>query len=139
MIQRKQTLWLLLALVCAVLTFRFPFYNGTVKTGAVGVAGADLTATDNIWLMLLAGAVVVLSLLAIFLFRDRKLQLQLTFAGLLLSIGLLALFYYYTLSFETGGIALTALLSLGIIIGFFFALKGIRDDQKLVRDLNRLR
>lgn len=139
MIQRKQTLWLLLALVCAVLTFRFPFYNGTLKTEAVGVAGADLTATDNIWLMLLAGAVAVLSLLAIFLFRDRKLQLQLTFAGLLLSIGLLALFYYYTLSFETGGIALTALLSLGIIIGFFFALKGIRDDQKLVRDLNRLR
>lgn len=139
MIQRKQTLWLLLSLICAALTFKFPFYNGTVKAGTEGVEGADLTATDNIWLMLLAGAVVVIALLGIFLFKNRKLQLQLTFIGLALSICLIGLFYFYTLNFETGGIALTALITLGTIIGFFFALKGIRDDQKLIRDLNRLR
>lgn len=139
MIQRKQTLWLLLSLICAALTFRLPFYNGTIKTDAVGVEGADLTASDNIWLMLLAGAVIALALVAIFMFKNRKLQIQLTFIGLLLSVGLLALFYYYTFSFATGGIALTALVSLGSIVGFFFALRGIRNDQKLIRDLNRLR
>lgn len=139
MIQRKQTLWLLVSLVCAVLTFRFPFYNGTVKTDVTGVKGADLTATDNLWLILLAGAVAVVALLAIFLFKNRELQFQLTFIGLFLSVGLIALFYFYTTHFETGGIALTALLTLGTVIGFFFALKGIRSDQKLIRDLNRLR
>lgn len=99
----------------------------------------DLTATDNIWIMLLAGAVVVIALLAIFMYKNRKLQFQLTFIGLLLSVGLIALFYFYTTHFETGGIALTALLTVGAVVGFLFALKGIRDDQKLIRDLNRLR
>lgn len=139
MIQRKQTLWLLLSLICAALTFNFPFYNGTVKTGAVGVEGADLTATDNIWLMLLAGVIVLIAAVAIGMFKNRKLQFQLTFIGLILSVALVALFYYYSLSFETGGIALTALITLGVIAGFFFALRGIRNDQKLIRDLNRLR
>ena len=139
MIQRKQTLWLILSLICAALTFKFPFYNGTVKAGTQGVEGADLTATDNIWLMLLSGAIVLVSVLAIFFFFFCKLQLQLTFVGLALSIGLIALFYYYTSNFETGGIALTALITLGVVIGFFFALRGIRNDQKIIRDLNRLR
>ena len=139
MIQRKQTLWLLLSLICATLTFKFPFYNGTVKTDSTGVEGADLTATDNIWIMLLAGAVAVIALLAIFMYKNRKLQFQLTFIGLLLSVGLIVLFYFYTTHFETGGIALTALLTVGAVVGFLFALKGIRDDQKLIRDLNRLR
>ena len=140
MIQRKQTLWLLISVICAVLTFTLPFYNGTVKTDAAGmVQGADLTATDNIWLMLLAGAVALVALLAIFLFKNRKIQFQLTFLGLVLSVGLVALFYYYTTYFETGGIALTALITLGAVAGFFFALRGIRADQKLIRDLNRLR
>lgn len=139
MIQRKQTLWLSLSLICAALTFKFPFYNGTIAAGAVGVEGADLTATDNLWLMMLAGIIAVIALAAIFLYNNRKLQLQLTFAGLLLSVGLIALFYYYTLSFASGGIALTAVINLGTIAGFFFAMKGIRNDQKLIRDLNRLR
>lgn len=139
MIQRKQTLWLLLSLICAALTFQFPFYNGTVKTDATGVEGADLTATDNIWLIVLGAAVVFIALLAIFMYKNRKLQFQLTFIGLVLSIGLIGLFYFYSTHFETGGIALTALLALGGVVGFFFALKGIRDDQKLIRDLNRLR
>lgn len=139
MIQRIQTVWLLLALICTALTFRLPFYNGTIKAGATGVEGADLTATDNIWLMLLAGAIIAIALLAVFMFNNRKLQIQLTFAGLILSVGLIALFYYYTSYFQTGGIALTALVTLGAVLGFVFAMRGIRNDQKLIKDLNRLR
>ncbi len=139
MIQRKQTLWLLLSTICGGLSFKLPFYNGTVKAGTVGIKGAELTATDNIWLLTLTIATIAVALTAIFLYKNRKQQLILTFVGLVLSIGLAAVYYLYTKDFESGGIALTALLTIGTIAGFFFALKGIRNDQKLIRDLNRLR
>ncbi|SDD10186.1 DUF4293 domain-containing protein [Niabella drilacis] len=138
MIQRKQTLWLLLSVICAGLTFKFPFYNGTVN-GTEGVAGADMNAASNIWLTLLTGAVAALGLITIFLYKNRKQQLQLTFLGLIASVGLIALYASYIREFHTGGIAITAILSLLVVVGFFFALKGIRRDQKLIRDLNRLR
>lgn len=139
MIQRKQTLWLLLSVICAALTFNFAFYHGTVVNESLGIKGAELSGTDNIWLMLLTGAVIVVALIAIFMFKNRKVQFQLTFIGLILAVGLIGLYFYYTQFFQTGGIALTALLNLGVVAGFFFALKGIRNDQKLIRDLNRLR
>ncbi|ANH82320.1 hypothetical protein A8C56_16340 [Niabella ginsenosidivorans] len=140
MIQRKQTLWLLLSLICAVLTFKLPFYNGTVINGTEGVTGAEITATDNIWLLLLTSAIALLSIVDIFLYKNRKLQLRLAFIGLLAAVGLIALYVSYIKNFQPGGrISLTALLTFGILVGFFFALKGIRRDQKLVRDLNRLR
>ncbi|MBO9618763.1 MAG: DUF4293 domain-containing protein [Niabella sp.] len=140
MIQRKQTLWLLLSLICAALTFEFPFYNGTVTNGTAGVAGAEITALNNIWLLLLTGGIILLGAAAIFLYKNRKLQLRLTFIGLLASLGLIVLYVSYIKNFEPGGrISLSALLTLGIVIGFFFAQRGIRRDQKLIKDLDRLR
>lgn len=140
MIQRKQTLWLLLSAICAGLTFRFPFYNGTVINGTEGVTGAELTATDNIWLLILTSLTAILALAAIFMYKNRKLQLQLTFFGLITALGAVALDIMYIKNFESGGsISITALLSLFMIIGFLLALQGIRRDQKLIRDLNRLR
>lgn len=140
MIQRKQTLWLLLSVICALLTLKLPFYNGTVINGTEGVVGAELTGTDNIFLLGLTCIIAILGLLGIFLFKNRKLQFQICFVGLIASLGLIALYIYYIKNFEPGGrISLTALLTLLIVIGFFLALRGIRSDQKLIRDLNRLR
>jgi hypothetical protein len=139
MLQRKQTLWLLLSVICAALTFKFAFYHGSVANETMGVKGAELTATDNIGLIILTTAIIAVALIAIFLFKNRTIQFQLTFVGLILALGLIGLYFYYTQFFQTGGIALTALLNLGVVLGFFFALRGIRHDQKLIRDLNRLR
>lgn len=140
MIQRKQTLWLLVAVICAGLTFKFPFFNGTVINGSTGVEGAEITATDNIFLLVLTSATIFIALLTIFLFKNRRLQIQLSFVGLILSIGLIGLYFYYTKNFEPGGrISLTALFTLFTVLGFLMALRGIRNDQKLIRDLNRLR
>jgi hypothetical protein len=140
MIQRKQTLWLLFSVICAGFTYNFPFYNGTVINGTEGVTGAEVTATDNIWLLLLTSVIMLIGLAAVFLYKNRKFQFQLTFAGLIASLGLIALYVKYMQNFEPGGrISLSALFTLGIVIGFFLALRGIRKDQKLIRDLNRLR
>ncbi len=139
MIQRKQTLWLLLATISNALTFKLPFYSGEVVADATDVTGPELTALDNIFLILLTGTILAISVFTIFLYKNRKKQLLFSLVGLLGSVGLIALYWVYTKSFTTGQIALTALLTLVTIIGFFFAIKGIRHDQKLIKDLNRLR
>lgn len=139
MIQRKQTLWLLLSTISSALTFKFPFYTGLVAPDTTGVEGPELTATDNIYLILLTVVVAALSAVTIFLFKDRKKQIRFSLIGLLCSIGLIAVYFMYTKNFSQGTFALTSALTLLIIIGFFFAIRGIRHDQKLIKDLNRLR
>lgn len=140
MIQRKQTLWLLLSGFSSALTFKFPFFTGTTAPDITSVTGPDLTAMDNIFLIILTVVVLASAFVTIFLFKDRRKQLQLSFVGLLGSLGLIALYTMYMKDFEPGGhITLTAVLTLFIVLGFFFAIRGIRHDQKLIRDLNRLR
>jgi hypothetical protein len=139
MIQRKQTLWLLLSAISSGLTFKLPFYTGVVAPGTTGVEGPELTATDNIYLILLTVLVLGLSAVTIFLFKDRKKQIQLSILGLIASLGLIAVYWIYSQNFSAGNIAITALLTLLIVIGFFFAIQGIRKDQKLIKDLDRLR
>ncbi|GAB3418475.1 DUF4293 domain-containing protein [Niabella aquatica] len=139
MIQRKQTLWLLLSTISSALTFKFPFYIGIVAPDTTGVEGPELTATDNIYLILLTVAVAALSAVTIFLFKDRKKQIRFSLIGLLCSIGLMVVYFMYIKNFSQGTFALTSVLTLLIIIGFFFAIRGIRHDQKLIKDLNRLR
>lgn len=139
MIQRKQTLWLLLSTISSALTFKFPFYTGLVAPDTTGVEGPELTATDNIYLILLTVITVALSAVTIFLFKDRKKQVWYSLAGLVCSIALIAVYFMYTKNFSVGNFALTSVLTVLTVMGFFFAIRGIRHDQKLIKDLNRLR
>ena len=139
MIQRKQTLWLLLSTISSALTFKFPFYTGVVAPGTQGVEGPDLTATDNLLLIVLTILIVALSAITIFLFKDRKKQVWYSIGGLLCSVGLIVAYLSYSRNFSQGTFALTSILTLLAAIGFFFAIRGIRHDQKLIKDLNRLR
>ena len=132
-------MWLLLSAVSSALTFKFPFYSGVVIPNTTIVTGPELTATDNIYLIALTAVIFALSFIAIFLFKDRKKQIWLSLLGLVCSVGLIALYWMYTQNFSAGNITITALLTLFTVIGFFFAIQGIRRDQKLIKDLNRLR
>ncbi|MGK2864322.1 MAG: DUF4293 family protein, partial [Chitinophagaceae bacterium] len=87
MIQRQQSLWLLLATICSILSFRFPFYGGASQN-ATATSGmmSTLNAGSNLYLMLITGCSILVSLITIFLFKNRKLQLRLTIAGLILSL-----------------------------------------------------
>jgi len=48
MLQRKQTIWALLAIICAALTFKFSFYSGNVQVGANGHVFMYLRAVPTI-------------------------------------------------------------------------------------------
>ena len=138
MIQRQQTLWLLFSAICSFLSFKLPFYNGTKMIDKM-VTSAELDGGSNFFLVILTGASLVLALITIFLFKDRKLQFRLTLAGIAISVLILILYFVDMKSFETGTISLSCLFAFANVIGFIMAARGIRKDEKLVKSLDKLR
>jgi len=136
MIQRVQSLWLLLASACAFATFKFPYYTGT---NAKGLSPYELNANENFLLLLTTIVVGGLAFFTIFLFKKRPVQLLLCVLGILLEGLLIFLYYRETKTFTQGTYALPAILHSIIVLLFFLAARGIRKDQKMVKDSDRLR
>jgi hypothetical protein len=136
MIQRIQTVWLLLAAACAFLTMKFPFYYiGTHPD----LASDQFNATTKMILLILTAILGTLSLFTIFVFKQRKLQIWLSILALIISIGNILLYFNYKKEYAGGGLALTSVLAFIIPVFLFFAIQGIYRDQKLVRSMDRLR
>ena len=139
MIQRQQSLWLLLAAVASILSFLLPFYSGN-KIGDSNISTFDeLTGGSNFFLLILTGASVLISGISIFLYKDRKAQLKLMVAGILISIVLLILYFVEIKKFQKGNFALTSVFVFFILIGYIMAARGIWKDEKLVKSLDKLR
>ncbi len=141
MLQRVQSIWLLLAAVCGVLTMKYSFYSGN-KIGDNQVKLFEsLTATGNILILVLTILLVGGILIDIFLYKNRKLQLRIAILGIIISLLNIFLYYQQTQKFvpNEGKYDLTAILSLAIPIFLILAARGIYKDQKLVKSLDRLR
>ena len=138
MIQRIQSLWLLLAAAFDAITFRFPFYNGDwLKDNIPSPIDLDADTTTLIAIItVLTGA---LAFAAIFLFGNRKMQLRLTIVGLVFAIGLIVAYFLEMQNFSSGAIALSCIFHFAIATFYVLAIKGIREDQKLIKSLDRLR
>jgi glucan phosphoethanolaminetransferase (alkaline phosphatase superfamily) len=138
MIQRQQTLWLLLAGVAAFFTFQYPFFTGTRLENNMSVV-AELDAGSNFFLLVLTGITIIVALISIFLFKDRKTQLRVVIAGILLSFVLLILYFVDAQKFDKGHFALSAILAVLVPASFCLAARGIYRDQKLIKSLDKLR
>lgn len=136
MIQRIQTLWLLLAAACAFASFKFSYYSGTKVNDIVL---HELNATSTFLLMITTIAVAGLALINIFLFKKRTLQLRLCVLGILLEAVLIFLYYREVSTFVQGTYSLTAILHSVIVLAFFLAARAINKDSKLLKESNRLR
>jgi Domain of unknown function (DUF4293) len=153
MLQRKQTLWMVLALICALLTFRFAFYFGNMKVGLNGIAplevkampvfGAGSVSAGSGSILILIVTIILIGgiLINIFNFRDRKKQFWITIGLFVLSLLNILLYWWRSgvPPFESGNYSLGALLSLAIPIFLIMAARGIRKDEKLVKSADRLR
>jgi uncharacterized membrane protein len=136
MIQRIQSIWLLLAATCVALSFKLPFYSGT---NAQAVPSYELIATES---YLIAGTSLIVGLLAlfiIFLYKKRILQLRLCVLGILLEALLIFLYYREVITFTAGTYSLWAILHSLVVIFFFLAASAINKDEKLIKDSDRLR
>ena len=136
MIQRIQSLWLLLAAACAFASFKFSYYSGTKVND---ILLHELNATSTFLLMITTIAVAGLALINIFLFKKRTLQLRLCVLGILLEAVLIFLYYREVSTFVQGTYSLTAILHSVIVLAFFLAARAINKDSKLLKESNRLR
>jgi hypothetical protein len=137
MIQRIQTIWLLLAGVCTGLTIVLPFYSGIQDpTVAYQVLNGK---TGGLLIMFVTLLVAVLCLVNIALFKNRKTQLRLCIAALITELLLVFLYYKQTLEFTQGNYALTAILHLFVLLFIALAARGIYADEKLIKESDRLR
>jgi peptidoglycan/LPS O-acetylase OafA/YrhL len=133
MLQRKQTLWLLLALICTALSFKFPFYAVAAKDANTY---QDVTAQSAIPTLITGAVVAAISLVAIFLFKNRRRQLWVAIIGVLAALLQIVLLYAHAASFSKGSPSLTAVLPILAVIFLVMAGQGIAKDEKTVRELN---
>ena len=136
MIQRIQSIWLLLASIISFLTLKLSFYSGTYLPDNLY---HQLNGTQNLGLMIVTIGLGVLTLITIFLFKNRVTQLWLCIVAILLDLLLLFLYYQQTKDFSRGDYAFTAVLHVVIIAALILAARGINKDEKLIKDSNRLR
>ena len=137
MIQRLQSIWLLLAAVFAFLTFKMPFYQGAVLQAMDAKPLVD--AQSTIWLTIVAALTGALAFINIFFFNNRRLQLRLCVFGIILAVALIALCFMEMTKFADGSIALSSVIYFAIIAFYILALNGIRKDEKLLKSMDRLR
>lgn len=135
MIQRIQTIWLLLALIASLVTLELSFYSGNKDNNLF----EKLNGSSNFLLLILTVAVAVTALVTIFLYKNRTLQTRLTWLGLLLQLVVLGLYFQQTKLYVQGSYTLSSALSFVIPVFFILAWLGIRKDEKLIKSMDRLR
>ena len=138
MLQRIQSVWLLLAAIFAAITFRFPFYTGETLVENVP-ATIDLYARTTIWLTIITVLTGAIAFVTIFLFDNRKLQLKLCYLGIFMSVILLVLYFLEMGKFTMGSIALWCIFYFAILGSYILAARGIWKDDRLVKSMDRLR
>jgi peptidoglycan/LPS O-acetylase OafA/YrhL len=139
MIQRIQSVWLLLAAAAAFLSLQFPFYSGNI-VGADNLKHLEaFTAKSNMLLLILTAGEGIAALIALFLFKNRKLQFRIVLLTLLVSIINLVLYFTQTKQYTEGNYTLTAIFAILVPVFLILAMRGIRRDDKLVKSLDRLR
>ena len=138
MIQRQQTLWLLLSVVCSILTLQYPFYSGNKLVSTMSTY-VELDSASNFPLLILTIISILLSVSAIFLYKTRKTQLKVVIAGIILAALMLVVYFMEIKDFEKGNFALTSVFALLVLIGYIMAARGIWKDEKLVKSLDKLR
>ena len=138
MLQRIQSVWLLLAAAFDAITFRFPFYSGDwIKDKFLYVI--DLNAKTTVWFTILTVLTGTLAFVTIFLFNNRKLQLKLVYLGIFLTTVLLTMYFLEIQNFIGGNIAVWVVFYFAILVCYIMAARGILKDEKLIKSLDRLR
>ena len=139
MIQRQQSIWLLLAAAASMLGFFFPFFGGAEQNlNATSGSMSTVNAGSSFFLIIVTAASVLLGFSAIFLYKDRKMQSRLVIAGLVLSLVAIVL-YFSEIKGLPGVIALSSVITFLVPVFYLLALRGIRRDEKLIKSLNKLR
>ncbi len=158
MIQRKQTIYLLIAFIAMVLNFIFPiaefigsgghqveYYIYKVVDLTPGIK-LDMDTSFFMASTAFAGLVAIGSLITIFLYKNRILQVKILRMLVLFILTHIALIFFFSIpnlekitgnpvEYDYVGISMPLVAFLMLIL----AIKGILSDERLVRSADRLR
>ena len=138
MIQRKQTIFLLLSMLVIALSFFFPILG---VEGAVGqedllfnLSAMGGTMSGNIGLFITMLAAFLLNGAAIFAYKERRKQMKMILIWyLLIAITIhwadVRLYHWH----------ISAILPLLVIILNLMAYKGVKHDENLIKSMDRIR
>ena len=133
MIQRIQSIWLLLASAAAFIVLRFPYYYAS-NPNALEITGSSSMGT----LITLAFS-ACLSAISIFLYSNRMLQIKVTIVNFLLSFAIGFLVYRVIINNPGGGFTLFSIALFAMPILQILAIVKIYKDERLVKSADRLR
>lgn len=136
MLQRIQTIYLLLAaLTSAGLIFVFSLWYNS--------AGEEVYAYNEMMVFAMFLASAAISLVSIFMFKNRKLQFVLGRLNIILNLFLLGVFVYWSLTLpgeiDISEKGIGMFLPIISIVFLVLANKAIKKDEDLVKSVDRLR
>lgn len=153
MLQRIQTVYLLLVLACLGLTFAFPFAEFDMKYVLDNQGAFLLDRSQSLETLLpfpmayIAVSLIGLTAFTILAYRDRKKQLLLGKLSYLLILGFVVCVYMSIdhIVDQLGGESVkieylvSTYLPVIALVFLFLANRGIKRDEELVKSLDRLR
>ena len=150
MIQRKQTIYLLLALAALIVCLCLPIgklTSNAMQGGEVAVYNIGLYTSTGLDAhpVLFADIVVVatLSFINIFLYNKRKLQMKICVVNIVLCLVWYAYYAFMALSMFKGigsfSMSFAVCLPLVAMILLILARTGIKADEELIRSMSRIR
>ncbi|HNM32075.1 MAG TPA: DUF4293 domain-containing protein [Chitinophagales bacterium] len=138
MIQRIQTIYLLLVAIACTSFIFIPFGELKNATSALSVLMVKNYPTDMIGTIVIA----LIAVVSIFLYGNRKQQMKIVLLNCVLSvvfIGWIAYGIVQHVGWSNYGFKIGVLLPVFILLFNLLAYGSIKSDEKLVRSMDRLR
>lgn len=147
MIQRIQTIYLLLAGLITASLFFFDFAELAVDSqfmvfNAFGIFEGDKVIIDGLPVMLFTGLITLLHFIIIFMYKKRIAQMRMTVFTIILLLGLIGVIFYFSyFAFEGASVVykIPVAFPLIAVILDYLAIRAIGKDEALVRSMDRIR
>ncbi|MGV8962792.1 MAG: DUF4293 domain-containing protein [Candidatus Saccharimonadaceae bacterium] len=150
MLQRIQTIYLLLASICMVVSLltqlaTFTFNGQIVNFEAMGFYLNEEIIFSTWGLFIVGNITAILSVVIVFLYNKRMLQIRLAGINLFMILGYYALIGFYTymrnpeINSVFQNIGIGSITPFVAIILTYLAIRKIGADEALIRSLNRIR
>ena len=152
MIQRIQSIYLLVVSLLMASIFIFPFAELLGANGQLFIFsfnGLSIENEEGMYLltippMILLIMIVFISFFSIFLYKKRVIQMRVNFFNMMLMLGYLGLNYYYIQNFsqQLDGIVsyqVTAIFPIISAVITYLAIRAIGKDEALIRSMDRIR
>lgn len=147
MIQRIQTVYLLVAGLMMASLLKLKLADLVVNEEiysfiAQGVFHGDVLIFSGLPLMILIGIIIILHVVAIFMYKKRIRQIRLIVFTMILMLGLTGVFYFFIYSgFDEVKVSfkIPVIFPVVAVVLDYLAIRAIGKDEALIRSLNRIR